>query len=263
MLNTKMPRRISKGVYGARSRRRTYRKKFNPRWRKKQRFTVAKSLGYKGFHCFKEAASGSLTITGTPGSPNSETVQEIKINGETYPTWRFNLNQINDIRNYKNLFQQARLTGVQIKIFPSHNASSYLTNSTILDAAGDPAGTSTSTFRPIPSLVYKFDPNDHTNPSSFENLLEKDPRFVYLNGTYPRKIYIKPRLRMVQAEGLLLTDSILANTKCAKWINLDKLEDAPSSTYDYAGLDMGSMGCHGTVTMPIVLTYYFQCKTPT
>lgn len=252
-------KRVKRGIYGAKPRRRRQRG-FN---RKKARYTVAKSLGYKGFHCFKEAASGSLTITGSPASPNSPNVQEIKINGETYPTWRFNLNQINDIRNYQNLFQQARLTGVQIKFFPSHNISGYLTQSTILDASGAAAGSSTSVVRPIPTLVYKFDPNDVSAPSSFENLLEKDPRFIYLNGSRPQKLYLKPKLSIVQAEGSLVSDSILANTKSAKWINLDKLLAAPDVTYDYKGLDMGTMGCHGSVTMPIVVTYYFQCKTPT
>lgn len=251
-----------KWMYPMRKRRRPN-KRGRRRIAAKTKYTVAKMLGYNGFHCFKEATSGSLTITGSPGSPNSPSVQEIKINGQTYPTWRFNLNQINDWANYARLFQQARVTGVSIKVFPAHNISGYLTNSVITSPGGTVSGNSVSTVRPIPTLVYKFDPNDHANPSSFENLLEKDPSFLYLDGK-PHSIFVKnPKLNMVTAEGSLVTDSVFVTTNSTKWINLGKLAAAPDVKYDYTGLDMGTMGCEGSVTMPIVVTYYFQCKTPT
>jgi hypothetical protein len=236
------------------------RKKYVP---KKQKFGNLKSLNYKGFHCFKEKASGVLTITGSAGAPNSQIVQNIAINGENYSTWRFNLNQINDIQNYKNLFQQGRLTGVQIKFYPPHTMSSYTTSSKILDAAGNPAGSSTSTVNPIPTLVYKFDPNDTAVPTSFENLLERDPRFIYLNR--PKSLFLKPKLLMVTAEGSTLppTPSIFVNSKTTKWLNMNSLDVAPSVIYDYCGLDMGSMNCQGSVDIPMVITYYFQCKHQT
>jgi len=233
----------------------------------KTKYTIAKMLGYGGFHCFKEKVSGVLTITGSPESPNSQIVQNISIRGANYSSWRFNLNQISDIGNYQRLFQQARMTGCQIKFFPSHNMSSYLTNSTITDAAGAPAGTSVSTVRPIPTLVYKFDPNDVVAPTSFNNLLEKDPRFIYLNR--PKKLYVKPKLLTVNQEGSIVADTIFTNTNAVKWINLNKLVPVPAggtpvdTTYDYCGLDMGSMNCQGSVQVPFVLTYYFQCKTQT
>lgn len=241
--------------------KRTFRRKSFRRIPKKAKFSVAKSLGYKGFHCFKESASGQLTITGSPASPNSPDVQEIKINSQTYSTWRFNLNQVSDWRNYQNLFQQFRVTGVAIRIFPAHNSSSFLTNTTYSDTTPAVTGTAVATTRPIPSIVYKVDPNDVVDPSTFNSLLEKDPKYMTLDRV--RKIYLKPKLTMVQAEGTALSESHLVNTNSVKWANLDKLEAAPSTLYDYHGLDMGTMGCEGSVTMQFVITYYFQCKTQT
>jgi len=238
--------------------KRRVRKKYIP---KKQKFGTLKSLNYKGFHCFKEKASGVLTITGSPGAPNSQIVQNIEINGQNYSTWRFNLNQINDIVNYKNLFQQGRLTGVSIKFFPPHTESSYLINYKNTDAAGNPSGASVATSRPIPTLVYKFDPNDVAAPTSFANLLEKEPKFLYLNR--PRSLYLKPKLLMVQGEGSLASASTFVNTKSVKWLDMNQVTAAPDVTYDYCGMDMGTMNCQGSVQIPMVLTYYFQCKHQT
>lgn len=237
---------------------------------KRTKMAITKSIGYKGFHCFKETTSGSLRMTPiATNNPYNYELQNLQVNGLDLPNaaWQFNINHVADWGNYARLFQQFRVTGVAIKFFPAHNVSNFPVDTVTSSSAMPPIVQSTATniADTIPSLVYKFDPNDTVNTTSWSSLLEKDPTFRPTNRII--SLYIKrPRLNMVQQDQGVGQASIEVNTKSAKWCNWDSVTTQLANTtspYTYKGMDMG---CHNIVKpqqLQFIMTYYFQCKTPT
>lgn len=259
-----MPRRISRGVYGARSRRRYTRKRRFRGTTKRQRFTVAKTLGYKGFHCFKEVTNGTINIGPlSPTQPYNFKANDIKVNGlslapTTSARWAFNINQVTQWQTYKALFQEFRVTGVKIKFFPG------ITQSMDADISASDIQDRVFQGENVPSLVYKMDPNDNINWSQWSECMQSDPKIRQVNR--PFSIYFRPKMGIANYQtSNIQNDPVVTNA--VKWCNWDKVEvqsDAPVNppAYTYAGLDMGCYNTTSRMTLNFVITYYFQCKTP-
>lgn len=246
-----------------------------------KKFGIAKSLGYSGFHCFKEKTSGFLTIG--PSSPTDSTspvLNNLLINGTNMPDaqWKFNINQIGDLANYQGLFQQFRITGVKIKFYPCHNSSMYpsvgtetpdlntteydggtatgITTRTRPSSPSDPgpnpiadANEVNTVSKCIPNLVWDYDStvNAAPYPATFSKFLEHDPKFRRL--TNPFSIYLKPKLRSDTAS--------FTGAKDGEWCNLASVS---AQNYNYTGLLMGGHNVESRTNVQFIMTYYFQCK---
>jgi len=224
-----------------------------------KKFGIAKSLGYAGFHCFKEKSIGTLSISPETGTTNNFKLDDLRINnlGLTNNQWMFNINQVKQWEQYQALFQQFRITGVKIKIYPGITQS--------MDGqTTDGGNVTTYSGRSIPNLVYKFDPNDNIAWSNFVECMTSDPKIVQTNR--PLSLYMKPKLMVADYQtSNIQNDNVI--TDSVKWCNFDKVnaqtgDPATPPPYTYTGLDMGCMNCDGRQTMNFVITYYFQCKTP-
>lgn len=246
-------------------------RRHNRRWRrrprvlgKKKKFAVAKSLGYKGFHCFKETTNGTINMGPiSQTEPYNFKLNDIKVNNLSLsPTaaaaWRFNINQVTQWTYYRALFQQFRITGVKIKFFPA------ITNTMDADISASDIQDRLFQGENVPSLIYKMDPNDNINWTAWSECMQCDPKVKTTK--HMTSIYFKPKLRTADYQtSNVQNDSV--NTKTAKWCNFDKVvgqTDAPvqAPAYTYSGLDMGSYNNTSRMNLNFLITYYFQCKTP-
>jgi len=261
-------------------------RKSKPRYvSKKTKFGISKSLGYKGFHCFKEKTQGTLSISNySPLTATTPVLQALEVNGVPQPNarWRFLITHLTDWQNYSNLFRQYRITGVKIQFYPCHNVSAFPvdvdnvinlrqdpdvpdptdpgTNAyTITSADPNPPpaelpNTSNQASACIPSLVWKQTsvvPTANPYPATFADMLEHDPKFSRANR--PFSIYVKPRLTSTDSAGQVI------ETSAGKWCNFQALDTQPAA-YPYQGLLMGAHNIDRRMQIPFIMTYYFQCK---
>lgn len=257
---------MAKGIY-ARGFKRARRGKRRNVWKKghyhdvRARYGIAKSLGYNGFHCFKETTSGVMRIAPDGQNPYNHTVSSITIGNVNYSNrFLFNLNQCPDYVSYKELFDLFRITGVRLKFFPT---SSVGINTTGTETGGAGGNTVTTQIGSVPALVYEKDKTDSNQLVNWNTFMERDPKFMYLDK--PKSIYMKPKLLMIQQDQGLGASSINVKTSNRPWCLTTNLvpPQAPGATpqpYDYHGLDMGVFNINTNAVVPFTLTYYFQCK---
>lgn len=238
-------------------RKRPFRKKkYIP---KKSKFGVTKSLNYNGYHTFKERCAGTVDFS-TADDGSAYAVNSVTFNPSATPktSWRFALNDMADFGSYQRLFQSAMLTGVKIKIFPNHNTSNTTMDGTISQTGA------TLQSQSLPTLLWKNDTNSVTQPSSFQNLMKRDPHNRYF--TKPVTIYIKNpavfSLQNIDPSGPTNVGNMVRQPKTRQWLNIDGNVNAAGGTVQHAGLSMGLMNATANSIIPyqFIATYYFQCK---
>lgn len=227
-----------------------------PRPNKSSRYSIVKRMNYNGFHCFKEKYMFTFRMdTDANGDCANSTAGGT---GWGSPVYTNKLNQLGDITNYQNLFEQYRITGIKLKIFP--NRTEALTPG----ESSSPGGTqiSETTYWPIPKLWYNYDNNDGVNPPDILTLMERDPKLVMIKDK-PISIYI--RNPSVLSQGVMQTVASTAPTTSvttrplkSPWLNLT----ADGVNVGHVGLEFGIFGAQPSTTFRLrtVATFYFQCK---
>lgn len=224
---------------------------------KKRKYGITKSLNYNGYHTFKERCVGTVTFE-TAADGSAYQVQSVTFNPSSTAktSWMFALNDMADFGSYQRLFQSAMLTGVHLKIFPNHNVSSTL-------VTVNPT-TETHQAYQLPTLLWKNDTNSVGQPSSFQNLMKRDPHNRYF--TKPIHMYIKNpavfTLQNVEPDGATNVGNMVRQPKIRQWLNIDGNVNAAGGTVQHAGLNMGIMNATPSSIIPykFIATYYFQCK---
>lgn len=240
-----------------RPKKRAKRKLKGGRVAKDKRYGIVKQLNYNGFHCFKEKFMKTLSMTATtdgdacysPGAPGG---------GFGAASWKFQLNDLGDLADYGALFDQYRITGVKIKIFPQFTQSITPWSTTGSDGTGTVA--TASVTQPLPNLWYTYDTNDANNPANIGAVLEKDPKMVRFN---------KPVSIWIANPHVLSTTTKDANSS----INVGNMVRRPvrspwlafttdGTSTSHLGVELGLFGAQASqrYNMRAVVTYYFQTK---
>lgn len=227
--------------------------------RKKTKFGIVKSLNYNGYHTFKERCVGTVDFS-TAADGSAYSVQSVTFNpsATAKSSWQFALNDMADFSSYQRLFQSAMLTGIKLKIFPNHNSSNTSQTGTIAQTGA------TLQSESIPTLLWKNDTNSVTQPSSFQNLLKRDPHNRYF--TRPVTIFIKNpavfSLTNIEPAGPTNVGNMVRQPIQRQWLNIDGNVNAAGGTVQHAGLSMGLMNATANSIIPyqFIATYYFQCK---
>lgn len=229
-----------------------------PRYRqnKSSRYSIVKELNYNGFHCFKEKYMTTLAMT-CDGNGDCALTTTVGA-GWSSPCWQFKLNQLGDVTNYQNMFDQYRITGVKMKIFPNHTNAAYPGSTTGTDGTG----TVTTTYlpQPIPKFWYVYDANDAGNPGSMASAMEKNIKTLSFTDR-PISIYIKNPCALstttVDPSSAVNITNMTRRPVKSPWLNLDT-----GIGVGHLGIEMGLFGAQATqrYNPRCVITFYFQTK---
>lgn len=223
---------------------------------KSSRYSVVKSLNYNGFHCFKEKMMTTLALT-CDASGDCAATTELGT-GWSDDVYQFQLNTLGDVTHYQALFEQYRITGVKLKIFPNANVATTDGTTTGTDGTGNVATAYAPT--PIPKFWWNYDFNETTNPATIEKLMEKNVKTTTFDR--PITIYIKnPTIlsttTLDPSEDISTTNMIRRTVK-SPWLNLTD----EGIACGHLGVEFGLFGAQPTAryTPRMVVSYYFQCK---
>ena len=240
-----------------------YKKKFNKKkgykkkgykTSKKAKFSMVKQLNYNGFHCFKEKFMTTFPLT-CDGNGDCAFTTGVGT-GWSSPVYQFKLNQLGDVTHYQNMFDQYRITGIKMKIFPNSTVSGTVASTTGTDGTGTVA----TAFlpQPIPKLWYTYDADDSGNPASVLALFEKDVKTRTFNRDIT--IYIKNPCALSTTtkdpSSIVDVSNMVRRPIKSPWINTSDPD------VGHLGIEWGLFGAQATqrYNPRVVLTYYFQCK---
>lgn len=250
---------------------RRYRKQGRPN--KAKRYAIVKEMGYNGFHCFKEKVFKTYTITTDLDGAGMLSTSDPPTDGWSESSQTYQLSDLTDHLSYQGLFDEFRITGVSIKVFPLWDAASSIvqtageTTGEIYNTVSPPAvvnttatdiDSQTNSFQ-VPYIFWRIDKNDVTNPASVSAMMEKDPKFMRWNGT--KKIYVQNPTVLALASNDP-TEAVDVNNMIRRPVKSPWLSLQTGRSAKHMGLELGIMNAQPSSRHPIncVLTYYFQCK---
>lgn len=234
-----------------RPRRKGRRYRTRPKFNKNRKFAAVKELNNAGFHQFKETISQNVAFTtDNRGKSMWSSAAGTGFNQATGGIWTLNDILSTQMDAYKVLFNQYRITGIRMKLFPGFNVASTDT----VDTTGESVYAEN-----LPRLYLKTDYANVTNPATWADYLSTNPKVFRFNK--PLTIWLKPRIQQpVTAD----TESSLDVTNMRRVVA--KLQRWCSSTtmdINHGGVKLGlSMGDvpSSNISFDAVTTFYFQMK---
>lgn len=240
-------RRFTRRRRNWRKRRPTY---VNKKRYTKKKFSLTKTLNYKGVVFFRDKAQQTVSLTANTGTTNTYTSAFV-----------FSLSNLSNMTAYTALFRSYMITGVKITWFPVAQVPTPETAS----------GTGPSNAQGSMQLFYKPDYQDVTPWPSYTASLQQDPKVVPFND-YKRKCFFRPRPRSMvwedQNATMATVPQVVSNIKGAQTSRKDQqwLSTRNGDQIQHWGL---KWGIHNIPNVPvggtpadceIVATYYIAFK---